>query len=221
MSDVSEPIRPVLKVFAAGVVLAVALVTYLALGGVSSVSTRPAQEASAERREPRSQRRVHRSHTSASGPLLHDPSAARPADEAAPSDPQWEAYLRSYQRFGDAGVGASFGPMRRAARVSGVEGDAPVPPGAVCDVRVLPVASRRFNCLLRVTCDEVVLYPDAEQHAGYAPCELGPDYLPRRALDEGVTGSDGDPAIDLDLETGRATVREEGAATYSVSLDIG
>ena len=121
-----------------------------------------------------------------------DPALAVVAE--AP-DPQLE---RSQATTGglDGGVG-SFGVVARRGHVASVQGDSPVRPGAACDVRVLPVASGGFNCLVRVICDGALLYPNPDQTAGYVSCDVdatGPTY----AADGMVSGADGDPRLTFD-----------------------
>jgi hypothetical protein len=72
-------------------------------------------------------------------------------------------------------------------------------------VRVLPVQSYSFNCLVRVMCDDVVIYPDDALRAGYAPCEVqGSEAI--SAVDDSST--DGDREIELDVRA-RSVVIEE------------
>ena len=133
-----------------------------------------------------------------------DPALAVVAD--AP-DPQLE---RSQATTGglDGGVG-SFGAVARRGHVSIVHGDSPVRPGAACDVRVLPVASGGFNCLVRVICDGALLYPNPDQTAGYVSCDVdatGPTY----AADGMVSGFDGDPRLTFDRAHQQVVVGDGG-----------
>ena len=119
-------------------------------------------------------------------------------------DPQMQAFERSYATAEDAGVRQPFSiAYHRGTLVSASGTD--VRPGASCEVRVLPVDSYSFNCLVRVMCDDVVIYPDDALRAGYAPCEVqGSEAV--SAVDDSST--DGDREIDLDVR-GRSVVVEE------------
>ena len=139
------------------------------------------------------------------------------------NDPQMQAMWRSY-RFaaGEDSVPAlPFEPTAHRAELIEATGDVASSP-TNCDVRVLPVTSGSFNCVVRVMCDGRVLYPNDRQTAGYVPCEIV-DGRPVRAVDSGSTGSDGDPLVDLDLERGTVRVEEfddSGERTYSATLRI-
>lgn len=119
-------------------------------------------------------------------------------------DPQRVASRRSFAD-GDAGVG---GPPFQETWVRGtlrsIHGASSARPGDACWVRVLPVGGQGYNCLVRVTCGETLLYPDGPQQAGYAPCELEAGHVVR-GTDTSTSGRDGDPSLDLDL--GRREVR--------------
>lgn len=120
-------------------------------------------------------------------------------------DPQMVAFNRSFQGQVDAGIPQPFSiAYHRGTLVSasGVDG---VRAGASCEVRVLPVQSYSFNCLLRVTCNDVVVYPDDALRAGYAPCEIE-NREAVSAVDDSST--DGDREIDLDVR-GRSVVVQE------------
>ncbi|MBO6936030.1 MAG: hypothetical protein JJ863_13700 [Deltaproteobacteria bacterium] len=147
-----------------------------------------------------------------------------PADAGtAATDPQVAAYERSWQRFGDAGPGArapDFSPVTHIGVLNSVEGDTPVEEGARCEVRLLPVLSSLFNCVVRVACDDVVLYPDQDQQAGYAPCDVS-DGIALRATDDGVTTEDGDPTVDVDVLGRRVRVHDDGPGVAPFSADIG
>lgn len=147
-----------------------------------------------------------------------------PSDAGAPTvDPQVAAYERSWQRVGDAGPGGlapDFAPTTHLGVLQSVEGDAPVQEGARCEVRLLPVLSSLFNCVVRVACDDVVLYPDPAQEAGYAPCDVS-DGIALRAHDDGVTHQDGDPSLDVDVVGRRVRVQDRGPGVAPFSADIG
>ena len=86
-------------------------------------------------------------------------------------------------------------------------------------MRVLPVQTYAFNCLVRVMCEGRVLYPNPEQTAGYAPCEVE-DGRPLRAVDDGHTAADGDPLVRVDVQAGTVTVedRGDGVDAYRATL---
>jgi hypothetical protein len=119
-------------------------------------------------------------------------------------DPQMQAFERSYTTAEDAGVRQPFSIAYHRGTLVSASGTA-VRPGASCEVRVLPVQSYSFNCLVRVMCDDVVIYPDDALRAGYAPCEVqGSEAI--SAVDDSST--DGDREIDLDVRA-RSVVIEE------------
>ena len=120
------------------------------------------------------------------------------------TDPQMAAFQRSYATSDDAGVRQPFSIAYHRGTLVSASGVA-VHPGASCEVRVLPVQSYSFNCLVRVTCDDVVIYPDDALRAGYAPCEIeGSEAV--SAVDDSST--DGDREIDLDVR-GRSVLVQE------------
>lgn len=119
-------------------------------------------------------------------------------------DPQMRAFERSYASPVDAGVAQPFSIAYHRGTLVSASGLG-VRPGATCEVRVLPVSSFEFNCLLRVTCDDVVLYPDDALRAGYAPCEIE-GHQAVTAADR--SSHDGDREIDLDVRS-RSVIVEE------------
>lgn len=146
-----------------------------------------------------------------------------PALASAPEapDPQLE---RSRATTGglDGGVG-SFGVVARRGHVASVQGDSPVRPGAACDVRVLPVASGGFNCLVRVICDGALLYPNPDETAGYVSCDVdstGPTY----ANDGMVSGADGDPRLTFNSAQQQVVVGDGGGGMRdylaTITLDV-
>lgn len=140
------------------------------------------------------------------------------------NDPQMAAMWRSFQHLpGDEnGPPLPFEPQAHRAELIDSEGDVTSNPTS-CQVRVLPVRTGRFNCVVRVLCDGEVLYPNPNQTAGYVPCELGEDGQPIRALDDGSTARDGDPMVDLDLSSGTITIQEldeTGRLRYRATLRI-
>lgn len=136
-------------------------------------------------------------------------------------DPQAWAMRRSYPMDGDAGLSLPFSPVERVARIVDSEGSLAVGHGATCQVRVLPVRSGGFNCLVRVMCDGHVLYPNPTQTAGYAPCEIE-NGRAVTALDDGHTAADGDPLVRVDLREGLITVedRGDGVASFRATLRV-
>ncbi len=136
-------------------------------------------------------------------------------------DPQMAAMRRSFRIEQDAGVPLPFNPTERRATLVSTTGTPPVSGNASCDVRVLPVQTRDFNCLVRVVCDGHVLYPNPTQTAGYVPCEIE-DGQPVSAVDDGHTAADGDPLIRLDLREHTVTIEDmgDGVAPFSATLRV-
>jgi hypothetical protein len=137
-------------------------------------------------------------------------------------DPQMRAMRRTFRLEGDAGAAAlPFPPSQLEAELVEVQGSR-ASVGDSCEVRVLPVRTRLFNCLVRVVCGGEVLYPNAAQTAGYVPCEVE-DGSPVRAVDDGNTARDGDPLLTVDMRGGIVTVSDhgEGVAPFSATLRLG
>jgi hypothetical protein len=126
-------------------------------------------------------------------------------------DPQVVSMRRSFRlaRDGDAGMSLPFDPMEQDARIVAHEGSLRASDGDTCQVRVLPVRSSAYNCLLRVMCAGQVLYPNPDQTAGYAPCDVV-DGRVVSALDDGHSAADGDPLINFDAAQGIITVEDRG-----------
>lgn len=139
-------------------------------------------------------------------------------------DPQMMAMWRSFHGLAPEYGGEPplpFEPTAHRAELVDATGDAANTVDS-CDVRVLPVASGSFSCVVRVMCDGRVLYPDSRQNAGYVRCEIE-DGQPVRAVDSGSTARDGDPLVDLDLQNGTVRVEEydaSGEPTFSATLRI-
>lgn len=136
-------------------------------------------------------------------------------------DPQMQAFRQSYRNDTDAGVGQPFSIAYHQGSLLSTSGVAGLSAGASCEVRVLPVSSFSFNCLLRVTCDGVVLYPDDALQAGYAPCEVEAGRV-LSAVDD--SSRDGDREIDLNMRTRVIEVRErdiEGQPMMSARVLLG
>lgn len=141
------------------------------------------------------------------------------------NDPQLGAMWRSFHSMsGPDGEAPElpFEPMAHRAELLESEGDVNASPTS-CDVRVLPVQSGSFNCVVRVMCDGRVLYPNPSQTAGYVGCEVDDEGRPIRAVDSGNSRSDGDPLVSLDLENGTVTVEDfdsSGERRYRATLRI-
>lgn len=122
-------------------------------------------------------------------------------------DPQRLASQRSFHGA-DAGVGAApFQETWARGHLLSVDGSLDAHAGQECWVRVLPVGTGGYNCLVRVTCGETLLYPDGSQQAGYAPCDVE-DGRVVRGTDRSTSGRDGDPTLDLDLGRGHLQVHD-------------
>lgn len=121
------------------------------------------------------------------------------------ADPQLSRSERAYG--GDAGAPPPFFATYRTGRLASVSG-LPLSTGASCEVRVLPVDDSSFNCLVRVMCDDVVVYPNPEQTSGFAPCEVDNGSV-RTARDDQPTMRDTDPTLTLDLASGRIVVTDQ------------
>jgi hypothetical protein len=140
--------------------------------------------------------------------------------EEGPEDPQLLAMRRTLNMLPDAGgPPPPFMPVSTRARLTRVSGTLPLAPGASCEVRVLPVATETYNCLVRVMCEGVVIYPDNAQTAGYAPCDVR-DGIPFAATDDGVTHADGDPTVSVNAETGQVTVSDDGPGVNRFAAEL-
>jgi hypothetical protein len=207
---------------AAFMVLSVGVAVWALSGGSGATASVTAEGTSGRR----ASERGHRSrHWNEPGSRSGTQWGEGPRDMGAPSvDPQVAAYERSWRRYGDAGPGGGhapdFSPVTHLGVLRSVDGSAPVSAGARCEVRLLPVLSSLFNCVVRVACDDVVLYPDEAQQAGYAPCDVS-DGVAMRATDDGVTHEDGDPTVDVDVAGRRVRVQDHGPGVAPFSADIG
>lgn len=216
----SESIRPGLKLLAVGMLLGLLVVGWVFFGHSSTDPLVPGHELAAydasDRGDSHFGRRTRRSVAGSrdAGVAVHEPPEARLRRE----DPQMYASRRS-EGPPDAGVPHPFSAMLRTGHISVVAGDSPVDLGATCDVRVLPVRAQRFNCLVRVMCDGVVLYPNQTETAGYAPCDLESG-LPVRAEDSGQTSRDGDPTLDVDVPGRRVVVTDSGPGVPSFEATV-
>jgi hypothetical protein len=68
-------------------------------------------------------------------------------------------------------------------------------------------------------CDDVVLYPEVEQNAGYVACDLL-DGAPTRAVDARYTEDDGDPTVVLDVRNRRVQVSDFGSFVDNFTVDV-
>ncbi|WP_438005024.1 hypothetical protein WME89_40745 [Sorangium sp. So ce321] len=108
--------------------------------------------------------------------------------------------------------------LRRSARVTESTGPSPVKAGARCALHVAPFP-RGGKCRTRLACSGRMLYGAGT--TGVSECAVEGDHVVR-VHDGDTTQDGGDPALDLDLATGRVTVRGEekgGAWTVDVQLD--
>lgn len=109
--------------------------------------------------------------------------------------------------------------MTQSARLTSVEGDVPFQAGTSCEVRTLPVRAGRFNCLIRVMCDGMVVYPEARQQAGYVSCDVE-NGAAVRAVDDGITSADGDPTVHFDAESRRVVVTDDGPGVRAFRAEL-
>lgn len=133
------------------------------------------------------------------------------------TDPQLSRFRQSFDREADL----PFRPTGRRGRITSSSG-LDLPPDASCDVRVLPVAdSSGFNCLVRVVCGGVVVYPNRSQTAGYVACEVD-ERGPRSAQDSMPSVRDGDPSVTLDLASGTVQVgdRDDRSSLYDLTIAL-
>lgn len=110
-----------------------------------------------------------------------------------------------------------------SGEVTSTTGEAPVSAGATCDLSVTvepdyPDAIP-FNCKLRVTCEDQVLYGGAEQ-GGYAFCHAR-DGAPVATFDSGGSDATGDPILELDLDRHRLRLADDAAGkSYELLVDL-
>lgn len=215
LRSTSEGIRPSLKIAAAFLVGVAIVVVWLLLPGAGNpVATGHGEVRDAPRgsrgpsngfRGPSSRRGDWDPESGWSGAAQTLGAGLEPSRDDA--DPQLVAMNRSHGGGGDAGVVPEFYPTTHRGRLARVSGDVPVAEGAECEVRVLPVRTHRFNCLIKVSCEGIVLYPEPEMIAGYVSCDLAHGQ-PLRAVDDGVTGEDGDPTVEYDLHARKVVISD-------------
>jgi hypothetical protein len=99
------------------------------------------------------------------------------------------------------------------ARVTSVSGSQSLKPGAACELTIRPETSRfsSFNCHVTVLCGSVTIYGNPH---GYCKCETD-NGVTTRASDPWP--DDGDPALDIDTKTNRASVSAPG---WKVELQL-
>ena len=107
----------------------------------------------------------------------------------------------------NAALPAPFRETWARGHLVSVSGAPEMQRGDECWVRVLHVMSSGFNCLVRITCNDVLVYPDAVERAGYAPCDVDEGRV-LSGRDESPSGRDGDPTLELDLRRGRVEVTD-------------
>ncbi|MGK4008999.1 hypothetical protein WMF31_40720 [Sorangium sp. So ce1036] len=107
--------------------------------------------------------------------------------------------------------------LRASARVTDATGPSPVKVGARCTLRASPLA-RPGKCLTRLECGGRMLYGAGT--TGVSACTVVGDQVVR-VHDGNTSRSGGDPALDLDVSTGRITVRDEvGSAAWTVGMTL-
>ncbi len=206
--DRSE-VRPTVWLAAMAIVLAcaafaISLARWIERGGIVRAAREIAERATSEGGLVPRPRIARTDDAGVAFGLPFEVHAAEPA--GAYDDPQLFA---SHRSFGgdDASLSPPFRETWARGRLVSVTGATEFERGDECWVRVLPVLSGSFNCLVRITCDDVVVYPDAVEHAGYAPCDVDEGRV-LSGRDESPTGRDGDPTLELDLRRGRIEVTD-------------
>ncbi|WP_437570383.1 hypothetical protein [Sorangium sp. So ce542] len=108
--------------------------------------------------------------------------------------------------------------LRRSARVTETTGPSPVKAGAKCALRSSWIP-RSDKCRTRIECGGRMLYGAGT--TGMSGCAVEEGRVVR-VHDGNTTQNGGDPALDLDVAAGRATLRDEGkggAWTAGIELD--
>jgi hypothetical protein len=237
MSQMSQPpddetIRPSLKLAAALVILGIAFVASWVVVSAFSVPESPGARRPApddwlafEDPEPYAGRRRLGDPVAAGDPRWSPDggtgfSSTGIQQEPREHDPQLERSIASLRHLGDAGVG-EFSTLERTGHVTMVSGASPVAIGATCAVRVLPVLTSRFNCMVRVICDGVLLYPDPAEDAGYVACNVI-DGMPSHAADQMASFQDTDPKVEVDLGMESVKVGDDttDGASYLASIQL-
>jgi hypothetical protein len=108
------------------------------------------------------------------------------------------------------------------AVATAVEGDAPIGQGAECRVVVAPAFMCSYNCRVRVSCGQDLLYGAGTM--GYNSCRIEQTVGAPPSIevhDAAASPSDGDPRIDLWTNANRAAVGDEGEdSTWSATLEL-
>ena len=129
-------------------------------------------------------------------------------------------FTLAYQSLPVAGeplLDATRRALRRSARVTEATGPSPVKAGARCALLVSPLP-RGGKCLTRLACAGRMLYGAGT--TGVSECTVEGDRIVR-VHDGNTTSNGGDPALDLDVATGRITVKDEaGSATWTVGMQL-
>jgi hypothetical protein len=205
-----ERVRPTVWLAAMAIVLACAafailIAQWIERGGIAEVARNIAERASSEGTlgpRPQVAEADLDGGTSFAWPLdVHATGAVDPSE-----DPQLAA---SHRSFGveDAALPPPFRETWARGHLASVSGAPEMHRGDECWVRVLPVMGGAYNCLVRITCDDVVVYPDSVERAGYAPCDVDEGRV-LSGRDESPSGRDGDPTLELDLRRGRVEVTD-------------
>lgn len=114
--------------------------------------------------------------------------------------------------------GVAWSPFVRYGHVVAPGDPVAVAEGSACSVEVLPDFGGRadLDCRIVVRCDERLIY-GASDLDGFAHCGAVPSYV----VDESTTADDGDPAMTLDLASGRVTVEERvGLSIQRVEIQL-
>ncbi|WP_437599564.1 hypothetical protein WMF28_42755 [Sorangium sp. So ce590] len=107
--------------------------------------------------------------------------------------------------------------LRRSGRVTESTGPSPAKAGSRCALQVSPLP-RGGKCLTRLACGGRVLYGAGT--TGVSECTVEGDQVVR-VHDGNTTPNGGDPAFDLDVATGRVTVKDDvGGATWTVGVKL-
>lgn len=148
------------------------------------------------------------------------PFAAPTETASVEGDPQLERSRASYGG-NDAGM-PPFATWERVGRVASVTGTSPVAVGETCSVRVLPVETQVFNCMVRVMCGDTLLYPDPNQGAGYVACSIGERGTPSYASDDATTDNDTDPMVEINLALAHVLVgdRANDGREYHATITL-
>ncbi|WP_437278641.1 hypothetical protein WME90_46775 [Sorangium sp. So ce375] len=129
-------------------------------------------------------------------------------------------FMLAYQSLPVAGeplLDATRRALRRSARVTEATGPSPVKAGARCSLLVSPLP-QGGKCLTRLACAGRMLYGAGT--TGVSECTVEGDQVVR-VHDGNTTPNGGDPAFDLDLATGRVTVKDEaGGAAWTVGVQL-